>query len=74
MTNERSLSNYAGLEGKPKVVLPLPKSEPFHNLWLNSRDNKLAPLPGTRLNIIPGKNDKDSKDKDFLWANRYSYM
>ena len=38
----------------------------FRNLWLNPGANKLAPLPGTRLNIIPGKNDKDSKDKEFF--------
>ena len=29
----------------------------FHNLWLNSSANKLAPLSGMRLNIIPRKND-----------------
>ena len=73
MTNERSLSDYVGPEAQPKVVLLLPGSEPFRNLWFNSGANKLAPLSGMRLNIIPGKNDKDSKDKEFLWENRDSY-
>ena len=46
----------------------------FHNLWFNSSANKLAPLPGTILKIIPGKNEKDSKDEGFLWENREYYM
>ena len=41
----------------PKVVLLLPQGPPSENL-------------GTRLNIIHGKNDKDSKDNRFAWENK----
>ena len=57
-----------------KAVLLLPGSEPFYNLWFNFGANKLAPFPGTKLNIIPRKNDKDSRYKGFLWENKDSYM
>ena len=66
MTNEISLSDRAGLEAWPKAFLLLPRGEPFHNLGLISGANKLASLSRTRLNIIVGKNNKDSKDKEFL--------
>ena len=72
--NERSLSDYAGPEAQPKVVLLLPENKPFHNLWFNFGANKLTSLLGTRLNIIPGKNDKYSKDKEFMWEKWDSYM
>ena len=57
-----------------KVVLLLPGSDPSTTFGLNFGANKLVPLPGMRLNIILGKNDKDSKYKEFLWEKENSYM
>ena len=53
MMNERSLSDYAGLEAQPKVVPILPGSEPFRNLWFNFDAKKMALLPGTELEDPP---------------------
>ena len=51
----------------PKVVLLLLRSGSSTTFGLISSANKPVPFPGARLKIIPGKNDKDSKDKEFLW-------
>ena len=59
MTNERSLSDCAGLEAWSKAVLLLPESV-LPSLELggtNLNANKLALLPGTKLKILHGKND-----------------
>ena len=57
--NERSLSHCAWPKAQPKVVLMLPRGGPFLNFGLISGANKLVPLLGTNLKILPGKNDKD---------------
>ena len=64
---ERSLSKEQNASSLFKTGSVVTWERAFRNLWFNSSANKLAPLLGTRLNIIPGKNDKDSKDKEFLW-------
>ena len=66
MTNESSLSDCTGPEAQSKAVLLLSRSGPSATFGLNSGANKLVSLPGTRLKIIPWKNDKYSKDKEFL--------
>ena len=57
-----------------KVVFMLPGSDSSATFGINSGANNIALLPGTRLKIIPGKNDKVSKDKRFMWENIDSYM
>ena len=59
MTNERSLSEYAGPEVWSKAVLLFPRSSlPLLDLGgSNPSANKPAPFPWTELKILPGKND-----------------
>ena len=61
MTNKRSLYDCTGIEEQSKVVLLLPGSGlPLLDLGgSNPGANKLAPLLGTNLKILPRKNDKD---------------
>ena len=71
---ERFLSEEKKASSLFKISFAVTWERTFHNLGLISSAKKQAPLLGTRLNIIPRKKDKDLKCKEFMWANRYSYM
>ena len=71
---ERSLSKEQKASSLFESGFAVTWEQAFRILWFDSGAKKLAPLLGMRLNIILGKNDKDSKDKYFMWENKDSYM
>ena len=71
---ERSLSEEQKASSLFESGFAITWERAFHNLLFDSSANKLAPLSGTRLKIIPGKNDKDSEVKESVWENGDSYV